>query len=195
MNESEIKKYEMLNELADPNGIVVFGGSKDLTIPLGEIRQAFDVKSKMYNRSISELSVKDALSVYEDCVAPLAPETILLHIGEADLDFFKDQPSEFDNQYRALITHIKSQNRKCRIAVVSLQNDDGNPLIKDMNRHFKHIADSERCEYGDITSKKVWNPKSMRDAVSFVYSIGFVRPLKNRHPMYDLVKMLFCCEA
>lgn len=191
----EIRKYQKLNELADQNGIVVFGCSKDVNIPLGELRQAFSIEQKMYNRSIKGLSVKNAIFAYKECVEPLAPETVILHIGESDLSFFEENPSEFDNKYRELITYIKSQNEKCRIAVVSLKNYANDALISELNKHLKYIADSEQCEYGDIESKKVWNPKSTMDAVSFVYSIGFVHPLKNKRPLYDLVKMLFCCEV
>ena len=191
----EVRKYQKLNELAEQGGIVVFGGSEDLKIPLVELRQAFSVESKMYNRSIAGLSVKDALSVYDECVAPIAPETVLIHIGEADRKFFEEHPSEFDNKYRELLSHIKSQNKKCRIAVISLRNYESNPQIEEINKHLKYIADFEKCEYGNIANKKVWNPKSTMNAVSFVYDIGFIRPLKNKRPLYDLVKILFCCEA
>ena len=191
----EVRKYQKLNELAEQGGIVVFGGSEDLKIPLSELRQAFLVESKMYNRSIAGLSVKDALSVYDECVAPIAPETVLIHIGEADRKFFEEHPSEFDNKYRELLSHIKSQNKKCRIAVISLRNYESNPQIEEINKHLKYIADFEKCEYGNIANKKVWNPKSTMNAVSFVYDIGFIRPLKNKRPLYDLVKILFCCEA
>lgn len=191
----EVRKYQKLNELAEQGGIVVFGGSEDLKIPLGELRQAFSVESKMYNRSIAGLSVKDALSAYDECVAPIAPETVLIHIGEADRKFFEEHPSEFDNKYRELLSHIKSQNKKCRIAVISLRNLESDPQIEEINKHLKYIADFEKCEYGNIANKKVWNPKSTMNAVSFVYDIGFIRPLKNKRPLYDLVKILFCCEA
>ena len=67
--------------------------------------------------------------------------------------------------------------------------------MNEMNRHLKYLADSEKCEYGDIASKRVWNPKAEMEAVSFVYSIGFVNPLQNKRPLYDLVKILFCYET
>ena len=129
----EVKKYKKLNELAEQNGIVIFGGKEDVHIPLGELRQAFSVESKMYNRSINNLSIKNAITVFDECVAPLAPETVLIHIGDADLSFFTENSTEFDNQYRELITHIRTQNKKCRIAVVSLKNYDNDPLITEMN--------------------------------------------------------------
>lgn len=191
----EVKRYKKLNELAEQNGIVIFGGSEDMSIPLGELRQAFAIEQKMYNRSFASLSVKDAVAVYDECVASIMPETVLIHMGEADQKFFEEQPSEFDNKYLELISHIKSQNKTCRIAVVSLRNYETNPQIEEMNKHLRYIADSEKCEYGDISSKKVWNPQSTKNTVSFVYDIGFVRPLKNKRPLYDLVKMLFCYDV
>ena len=195
MFEAEIAKYKALNQLAEADGIVIFGGATDVSIPLGELEQAFALSDHIYNRSIAGLSVKDALSVYDECVAPIAPETVLIHIGEADRKFFEEHPSEFDNKYRELLSHIKSQNKKCRIAVISLRNYESNPQIEEINKHLKYIADFEKCEYGNIANKKVWNPKSTMNAVSFVYDIGFIRPLKNKRPLYDLVKILFCCEA
>ena len=195
MREAEIKNYAKLNELAEQGGIVIFGCNEDKDIPTGEIRQAFAVESKVYNRSFESISVKDALSVYKETVAALSPETVLLHIGETDMDFFAESPVEFDNKYRELIGYIKSQNKKCRIAIVSLRNHDSDPQIEVINKHLKYIADSEQCEYGDISAKMVWNPKASMEVASFVYSIGFVHPLKNKRPLYDLVKMLFCYNA
>ena len=195
MKTAERKKYEILNELAEKDGIVIFGGSEDCEIPLGELGQAFAIDAKMYNRSMVGLSVKDALPKYKECVETLAPEAVLLHIGEADLAGFGEDPTGFDNKYRQLITYIKSQNKKCRIAVVSLKNYDNDPVISNMNTHLKYIAESENCEYGDIANRRVWNPKNTKDAVEFVYSIGFVRSLKNKRSLYDLVKILFCWEV
>ena len=194
MREAEIKKYIKLNELAEQGGIVVFGCGEDVNIPVGEVRQAFSVDAKMYNRSFKNLSITEAEAMYETCIAPINPETVLIHIGEDDLSLFKKDAAEFDTTYRKLIAFIKKQNKKCRIAVVSMREHDNHPIIAEMNHHLKNIADSEQCEYGDIASKKVWNPKSTMDAASFVYSIGFVRPLRCKRPLYDLVKMLFCYE-
>ena len=195
MREAEIKNYTKLNELAEQGGIVIFGSGSDKNIPTGELRQAFAVESKVYNRSFESISVKDALRVYKETVAALSPETVLLHIGETDMDFFAESPVEFDNKYRELIGYIKSQNKKCRIAIVSLKNDDYDPQIEVINKHLKYIADSEQCEYGDISAKMVWNPKASMEVASFVYSIGFVHPLKTKRPLYDLVKMLFCYNS
>ena len=195
MREAEIKNYTKLNELAEQGGIVIFGCGVDKDIPTCEIRQAFAVESKIYNRSFESVSVNGALSIYKETVAALSPETVLLHIGETDIEFFAENSAEFDNKYRELIGYIKSQNKNCRIVIISLRNYDYDSQIEEINKHLKYIADSEQCEYGDISAKMVWNPKASMEAASFVYSIGFVHPLKNKRPLYDLVKMLFCYNA
>lgn len=195
MRETEMKNYTKLNDLAERGGIVIFGCGEDKNIPTCELRQAFSVEAKVYNRSFDSISVRDALNVYKEIVETLSPEAVLLHIGEADMNFFAKSSAEFDNKYRELIGYIKSQNEKCRIAIVSLRNNNREPQIEEINKHLKYIADSEQCEYGDIATKKVWNPKATMDAASFVYSIGFLHPLKNKRPLYDLVKILFCYNS
>ena len=191
----ETQRYNRLNALAETDGIVIFGCKEDKNIPTGELCRAFSVDTNVYNRSFDELSVKDAVEVYEQTVAPLNPETLLIHLGEADIEFFTQNPGEFDNKYRELINTVRKHNKKCRISVISLRNYKNDRNITEMNRHLKYLADSEKCEYGDIASKRVWNPKAEMEAVSFVYSIGFVNPIKNKRPLYDLVKILFCYEA
>ena len=132
---------------------------------------------------------------YDACVSALKPETILLHVGQMDLDMLQQNAAEFDSQYRALINHIRVQNKHCRIAIVSLRNYENDPVIANMNTHLKYIADMEHCEYGDIASRRVWNPKATLDAANFVRNIGFMRPLKVERSIFDLTKMLFCTDA
>ena len=122
MRASEVKKYQTLNEIAEKNGIVIFGCVTDKSIPIGELRQAFEIQEKIYNRSFTSLSVKEAEEVYDTCVSVLEPETLLLHIGEEDLEFFKENSTEFDRIYHLLLSKIKKEHKKCHIAVVSLKN-------------------------------------------------------------------------
>ena len=195
MKDFEIEKYERLNQIAQSKGIVIFGGSDDTDIPLCELRQAFDIEENMYNRSFHELSIEHAIEAYDSCVAPIFPETVFIHIGKYDIELLHKNPNLFDSKYLELIEHIRAENKTCRIAVVSMKNYYNDPDIAEMNRHLKFIADSEKCEYGDIATRKVWNPQATRDTASFVRNIGFVRPLKSARPIYDLIRILFCCEA
>lgn len=192
MREQEIKNYKMLNKLADQNGIVIFGGAEDVSIPLCELRQAFGIKENCYNRSFENLTISEACNLYAECISKLCPETILLHIE--DVDSFKSSADRFTDNCRKLIAQIRNDNKKCRICIISVKNYGSNSEITELNKKLKYIADSEKCEFCDISEKRLWNPKQTKDVVSFVYNIGFVHPLKNKRPLYDLVKMLFCFE-
>ena len=195
MRDLEIKKYKKLNEFAETDGIVIFGEGTDTNIPLCELRQALGVDEKMYNRSFSKLSINDAVSVFDACISPIAPETVFIHIGESDVAAFNENHSDFDTEYRALIKHIREQNKKCRIAVISIKNTNNNPDVEKMNQHLKYIAESEKCEFGDLTVQKVWNPKATMQTSSFIRSMGFVHSLKTPMPLYDLFRVLFCSEV
>lgn len=195
MRDLEIKKYKKLNEFAETDGIVIFGEGTDTNIPLCELRQALGVDEKMYNRSFSKLSINDAVSVFDACISPIAPETVFIHIGESDVAAFNENHSDFDIEYRALIKHIREQNKKCRIAVISIKNSNNNLDVEEMNKHLKYIAESEKCEFGDLTVQKVWNPKATMQTTSFIRSMGFVHSLKTPMPLYDLFRVLFCSEV
>lgn len=194
MTDKDLKKYKSLNEIAEKGGIVIFGGSDDKNIPLCELKQAFSLNSDVYNRSVTNLSVNNALEIYSKCIAELYPETVLLHIGDADLKLYKDNPSDFEQKYCNLINRIKTDNKKCDVAVVSLKNYKNNADITMLNKSLKNIADSEHCDYCDVSAKRVWNPKQTKDIISFVYDIGFVRPLRKKRPVSDMVRTLFCWE-
>lgn len=191
----ELEKYNKLNELAELGGIVIFGGNEDKEIPTGEISHAFGLEENVYNRSIEGLSVINAVEAYKACVAPIKPETLLIHIGKDDLELICKRPEEFDNKYRELIACAENDNRHCRVVVVSLINDKNDEMLDKANTRLKYIAESERCSFADISHKRAWNPKSTKAVAEFVYSVGFVRPLRIKRPIYDLVKMMFCCEA
>ena len=195
MKKNELLKYNALNELAEQNGIVVFGSGEDVDAPLCELKQAFSIDAKLYNRSFSKLSVTEAIEAYDACVAPIHPETVLLHIGSEDMAFFAENPSGFEQRYRSLIGHIRNTGKKCRIVVISLKNYENDATVARLNEHLAYIADSENCEYGDIAARRVWNPRSSMETASFLQNMGIMRPFRNQRPVYDLVRMIFCYGA
>ena len=195
MLERELTKYKALNRLAEADGIVMLGGSGDVNIPLGELKQAFALDDSIYNRSFSELSVADAAGAYGECVAELCPDTVLLHIGEADVSAFVGKETAFEENYRALIGTIRERNRGCRIVIVSLKNDDNDATVAEMNTLLGTIAASEKCEFEDISARRAWNVKESSERASFLYSIGFDSPLRIKRPLGTLVRILFCYEG
>ena len=197
MIENEIAKYKSLNQLAEADGTVIFGGNNDVNIPLGELKQAFALNDSIYNRSFSDLSVVDAEKVYGECISELCPDTVLLHIGESDVSDFDGKKTTFEASYRTLIGTIREKNMECRIVIVALKmkNYDNNSTVVEINKLLKKIADSEKCEFEDISVKQAWNAKGSGEITSFLYDVGFVRPLNIKRPIYNLVRILFCYEV
>ena len=181
------KKYIALNALAEPNGILIFGGTDDMQLPIGELKQAFSLEEPCYNRSFESLSVKDAAEFYRTYAAELAPQTVLLHIGAADLTMFETSAEDFTQYYRQLIEQIRTHNKHCQIAIVSIEGSN----YSEMNRQLKYIASSEHCEFCDISGRRPWNPRQTKDVISFVYNTGFIHPLKRSRPLYNLVNIFF----
>ena len=195
MFEKKIAKYKSLNQLAEADGTVIFGTSSDVNIPLGELKQAFALSDSIYNRSFPELSVADAAKIYRECVAELCPDTVIVHIGDADVSDFGGKEYAFEEHYRALIGTIREKNKGCRIVIVALKNYDNDSTVAEINKLLGEIANSEKCEFEDISAKRVWNVKESSETTSFLYDIGFVRPLNIKRPIYNLVRILFCYEG
>ena len=193
--ESVIKTYRSLNSLAATGGVVIFGGAKDRLIPLGELKETFDLQYTFNNRSVPGLCLANAENTYDQCVASLAPQGIYLHIGDADIALFTENAAGFDERYCHLVQHIRSLDQKCRIAIVSLKNPDNEPVITELNKHLAVIAQNKNCEFCDIAKQQVWNPKQTKEVVSFLYSVGFVRPLMQKRPLQDISKILFCYDS
>ena len=63
MREQEIKKYKALNSISEQDGIVIFGSTEDIYIPLCELKQAFGIKENCYNRSFGNLTVSKASEI------------------------------------------------------------------------------------------------------------------------------------
>jgi len=195
MYENEITKFKSLNQLAASGGIVILGGSEDVSIPLAELKQAFSVSDNIYNRSIAGLKVADAANVYYECIAELCPDTVILHIGEADLPGFSGNEAAFEKDCRALINAVRCKNKHTRIVIVSLKNHDNHSVTAKLNKSLEYIADSEKCEFEDISVKRVQSAKESREITAFLYDIGFLRPLNIKRPVNNLVRTFFCYGA
>ena len=47
-----------LNSISEQDGIVIFGSTEDIYIPLCELKQAFGIKENCYNRSFENLTIR-----------------------------------------------------------------------------------------------------------------------------------------
>lgn len=191
LRDTEIKGYVALNDLTEGGGVVILGGTQDRQLPVTELKEAFHLDMNVYNRSLTELTVADAIETFDRSAAALKPDYVLLHLGRADLARFSVDAAGFDRDYRALIGHIRSVCGKgTAIAVVSLDNPNHSAMVVEMNRRLQLIAESERCEFCDVRSMS-WKPAAARETMDFVREVGFMMPLRIKRPVYDVARIFF----
>ena len=187
VSEEDNMNFKELNTLAKKNQVVLLGGSMDKEIPVTELGQAFSFNFDLYNRSEENLSVKEAKDFFAANVAGLKPEGIILHIGDNDISSFQNDSKAFDKCYLDLIKAIKSVNKKCRIAMVSVNNPKADKVISSLNSHIKALATSEKCVFVNLDNAKLWNPKANLAASTFARSMG----VNVRKPLNDVAEILY----
>ena len=169
------------------NAVILMGGAMDTAIPVSNLAKEFSFNFDIYNKSAANLNITSAKAYFDKAVAPLAPEGILIHLGENDMAAFKNDSSAFDMAYLNLIESIKACNKNCRVALISVANADGDKNLALMNAHIKAIADSEKVSFVSIDNAKLWNPEANKAASSFAYDMG----LKIRKPLRDVAEILY----
>ena len=178
------------NMREEKNAVILLGNGLDTKIPVQSLGKEFKFNFKIYNKSCEKLSSENVKEYFSEAIAPLAPEGIMIHLGENDLNLCMNNSALFDTNYFELIQQIKSINKKCRIALISLANPQNNKAISLVNRHIKAIADSEKCSFVNLDNAHLWNPAATKAAVEFAHSMG----LNTRKPLSDVAEILYSYE-
>ena len=169
------------------NAVILLGGSLDKEIPVSNLAKDYNFNFDIYNKSSEGLTVFGANDYFQKAVAPLAPEGILLHLGEEDVALFKKDSTTFDTNYLNLIATVKGCNKNCRIALVSIENPSKDKNIALMNAHIKAIAEAEKVSFVSLEGAKLWNPEASKASSAFAYDMG----LKIRKPLRDVAEILY----
>ena len=178
------------NMREEKNAVILLGNGLDTKIPVQSLGKEFKFNFKIYNKSCEKLSFENVKEYFSEAIAPLAPEGIMIHLGENDLNLCMNNSALFDTKYFELIQQIKSINKKCRIALISVANPQNNKAISLVNRHIKAIADSEKCSFVNLDNAHLWNPAATKAAVEFAHSMG----LNTRKPLGDVAEILYSYE-
>jgi hypothetical protein len=186
-SKEENMNFKELNELAKKNQVILLGGSLDKEIPVTELGQAFSFNFELYNRSAQALSIKEAKEYFIENVSTLKPEGIIVHLGDNDISAFQNDSNTFNKNYLDLISTIKTCSKKCRIALVSVNNPKANKLIASINAHIKAIAASEKCEFINLENVRLWTQKANLAASSFARNMG----LSVRKSLSDVAEILY----
>ena len=150
--EREVEEYRKLNELAVRNSVVLFGSTFAKEIPVGELRQAFDLDLNIYNRSFTDVSVFDAEPLLMECVESLAPSKILLQLGETDLERGYRSVPEIIAAYDSLVKSIKKRNRFTDIVIVSVCENSNDIQPSEFNSQLENMAKKNKCKFADISN-------------------------------------------
>jgi len=169
------------------NSVILMGGSLDKHIPVAELAESFKFNFEIYNKSKEKLSLADSGNYFHNNIAALQPEGILIHLGDEDYSLFTNDSKSIDNYYLNLISQIKATNKKCRIALVSVNNPEADKNISLMNAHIKAIAETENAAYINLENAKLWNPEATKASSDFAYSMG----LKIRKPLRDVAEIFY----
>ncbi|MBO4386873.1 MAG: hypothetical protein J5817_07650 [Treponema sp.] len=172
---------------ANANNIVILGGTYDKEISAKAINDEYDLDFDLVNSSTFALSLKNAKEYFKKYLSSLDSEGIILHLGEEDKDLFKANPKEFDNLYLSLLSTIKVVNKKCSLALVSLDNPRNDALVSEMNRHIEGIASSEQADFINLENATLWNPKATKASTDFARSMG----LNVKKPIFDVAKIVY----
>lgn len=150
--ENELKTYRQLNQVAKQGGVVLLGSTFAKNIPVTELKQDFELDCNLYNRSLTDLSVFDAGDVLKDCVLDLAPDKVLLQLGETDLERGYKSIPEIVAQYENIIGAIRKQNKKCHITIVSICETEPALFPAELNTKLQELAKRTGCQYADISA-------------------------------------------
>lgn len=136
----KVNLYNTINEMALKNEIVIFGSTFAANFPVYELQQNYVMSNAIYNRSIQNLTVKEALSVVSSCVTDIKPGKVFLSFGENE-----DILTEFIENYKKLIFKIKEKCHAVQIYLLSINDRFENK--KDFNAKIKELAERSGVKY------------------------------------------------
>lgn len=160
-NYNRSQEYKLLNKFAHSNKIVLVGSGVAENLDLNELMEDYDLNQKLYNRSIADLKIEDAVSYFEKCIYELKPEKILIYLGENELADENITIEKFSEQYKWLLYNIHINLPSTQIYIIELRNDLKNAEL--YNRELHNIA----AEYGCIILNMI-NPAS-DDSMSMIF--------------------------
>lgn len=182
--EREAEEYCKLNEFAVKNGIVLFGSTFAKDIPVGELRQAFDLDCNIYNRSFTDVSIFDAEALLIECVESLAPSKILLQLGETDLEGGYRSVPEIIAAYDSLVKSIKKRNRFTDIVIVSVCENSNDIQPSEFNSQLENMAKKNKCKFADISN-------AASDRMPVVKAFSMLKMfMRNGITFYDAMTMV-----
>lgn len=114
-----VKKYHIMNGYAKKNEVLLVGSSLMEHFPLNELAQSMGMTTIMYNRGIGGYKVADLVKAKEECIFELQPRKVFINIGTNDIGDHSYVQEKLVEEYRSLLSEIKTRLPKASIYVMS----------------------------------------------------------------------------
>lgn len=135
----EAKKYKELNQYAEKSQVVVFGDNYLFGFPYYDLMQGRVTDYAVYNRSIPNMTLEEAVPAAEYCLYHLSPKAVLLCFEK------EGNEENFRENYLQLIKIIRSFDKKCSIGII----DRG----EKSDETLENIAKVSRCDHLHIPAE------------------------------------------
>lgn len=134
------KMFQVFNDIALHNEIVVFGSSFASKFPFYELSQKYNLNHAIYNRSIEGLTLSEAEGILTESVLAVRPSKILMILGELD---------EADGNslacYERILCRTKDILPQTEIYVLSVPG-----VGKEYNEQLKDICEMLQVKYVNV---------------------------------------------
>lgn len=138
------KHYMILNKLVKGNGIVLWGATSLDEQLVSELLQEFDLGKRIYNRSVSGLTLEEAEKYLEPCVLELRPSRVILNLGEEDLKVSSDVMKMIE-QYRWILYRIHVELPDCQLVVTTVPGEG--EVAESFNDKLEELAREVGCTF------------------------------------------------
>ncbi|MCD7958935.1 MAG: SGNH/GDSL hydrolase family protein [Ruminococcus sp.] len=145
-----LSKFKMLNQIAKPNGICVFGSTAAARLPFHELMQDYNIDLAIYNRSIEGLTIDTAEKYIIPCIELLKPRIILLYFGEEELQSGSKAIPALIESYRWLLYQLHTAIPDSKLTIISVNEEITGG--KAFNQALRELAAEYGCAYADAPS-------------------------------------------
>lgn len=142
--ERTVKEIKAINDITLKNEIVVFGSSYMKNFPFYELVNKCKLENAVYNRSIEDLTLYDALEVLQDCVLDIHPSKVFLCFGEKEYENLKSV-----DIYKEIVCKIRKTLPKTKIYLIELPEEKLNVF----NEKVRAICDNKNVVSIKLTAK------------------------------------------
>lgn len=126
--------FRGINDLAMKGEIVVFGSTYMAGFPFYELVNRSQLEHAVYNRSIPDITLEEALELLPVCVLALRPSKVFLQLGEGETS-----DPHASERYRRVVTRLRQELPETKVYLIGVQGTDATPF----NQQLATLCDNK----------------------------------------------------